>query len=74
MILIEAFREEGLALSEKGVGAMAKALREIFPSLATKDWEDNKIVGHFLVLDLRDNDCLQLLQLASKYAKLWIFS
>ncbi len=74
MILIEAFREEGLILSDKGIGAMAKALKEIFPALDTIDWDDNRLVGHFLLLDLKDDDCLKLLQLASKYAKLWLFS
>jgi hypothetical protein len=73
MILIEYLRENQVQLSKKGSAAMAKAIRDIF-GISNDGTDDEDLVGIFLTNELKEEDCLKIIELTSKYAKLWLFS
>ena len=74
MILIEYFRDNEIMLSEKGRASFAKAIRDVFPNLYTDLIEDNKLISWIMIIQLKEEDALKILQLAAKYSKLWLFS
>lgn len=73
MILIEFLRENDVQLSSKGTGAMAKAIRDVLSPI-DDGIEDEVLVGRVLTFDLPEEDCLRIVELTGKYAKLWLFS
>jgi len=73
MILLEYFRENEITLSKKGTSAMARAVKEIYPTLSLY-FEDDELVGRVLPIELPDTDCLKILQLTARYAGLWAFA
>jgi hypothetical protein len=75
MILLEYFRENEITLSKKGVSAMGKAIRNLYPNMDM--WyphEDDEMVRRIISFELPDEDCLKILQLTAKYAGLWAFA
>lgn len=74
MRLIEILQENESKLSDKGRSAMARAIREVFPTLNDDQVPDYKVVGRALVYDLSEEDCLKILQLTARYAGLWVFA
>jgi hypothetical protein len=75
MILLEYLRENELNLSDKGISAMGKAIRNIYPNMDM--WyphDDDEMVRRIITLELPESDCLQILQLTAKYAGLWAFA
>lgn len=73
MILIEFLKENDVQLSSKGTGAMAKAIRDVF-EMVDDGIEDEVLVGRVLTMNLEEDDCLRIVELTGKYAKLWLFS
>ena len=73
MILIEFLREHDVQLSSKGTGAMAKAIRDVLSPI-DDGIEDEVLVGRVLTFDLHEEECLRIVELTAKYAKLWLFS
>jgi hypothetical protein len=73
MILIEYLRENEIQLSSKGSSAMAKAIRDVF-EIVDDGIDDDKLVGRVLTYDLTQEECLRIMELTAKYAKLWLFS
>ena len=73
MILIEYLRDNDVQLSSKGMGAMAKAIRDVFDPV-DDGIDDESLVGRVLTYDLEEAECLKIIELTTKYAKLWIFS
>lgn len=74
MRLIEVLQENESKLSEKGRSAMARAVREVFPTLNDPQVPDTVVVGRALVYDIADEDCLKILELTARYAGLWAFA
>ncbi len=52
---------------------MAKAIRDIF-EIVNDGIEDEDLVGLFLTSELKEEECLKIMELTGKYAKLWLFS
>lgn len=77
MILLEFLQENQLTLSKKGIQAMGKALKDVYPHMdmwITHDDDGEYLIGKILVIELPDEDCLKILQLTAKYAGLWAFA
>jgi hypothetical protein len=75
MILLDFLRENEVSLSKRGVSAMGRAIRDIYPNMGM--WlkhDDETMVGRMIVIDLPEKDCLQILVLTARYAGLWAFA
>lgn len=65
-------RENNMAFSEKGKLCIIKAIKDYYPILQSID---ERITSKYIwCYELNDEDCLAILHLASRYAKLWAFS
>ncbi len=73
MILIDYLRVNSIQLSSKGTHAMAKAIKDVLVPV-DDGIDDEALVGRVLTYDLSEEDCLKIIQLTAKYAKLWLFS
>lgn len=73
MILREYLNENEVYLSKKGILAMSKAIKDVFASI-DDGVPDEALVRYVLGWELKEEDYLKIMQLTSKYAKLWIFS
>ena len=73
MKLIEYLQENRFKISDKGRSAMAKAIKEVFPTV-DDGTPDFKLVARVLVWELPEKDCLAILQLTARYAGLWAFA
>lgn len=76
MILLDFLRENELTLTTKGINAMGKAIKEVYPN--TDMWihgkESEYWVRSILALEIPEEDCLKILQLTARYAGLWAFA
>lgn len=73
MMLIEFLKENEIQLSGKGTNAMARAIRDVLDPV-DDGVDDETLVGRVLTYDFSEEECLRILQLTAKYAKLWLFS
>lgn len=71
MIIRDFIKENNLYLSDKGEECFISAIKDVFPSLRMSS--SNTVMLYFFI-DLKDEDYYKIIQLASKYAKLYIFS
>lgn len=73
MILLDLLRENELSLSKKGIHAMVKAIKEVYPHTdmwLTHDEDGEYFVRKIIAIELPDEDCLKILQLTARYAGL----
>jgi hypothetical protein len=72
MRLIDLFRENEITFTARGKEAMIKAVKEIYPHLASV--ASDSMLGKVIVYDLSNEDCLKILQMTARYAGLWAFA
>lgn len=72
MKIQDLLRENNITLSSKGRACLILAIKDVYPILKIMD---ERVVGRFIwAYDLNDEDCLRILHLTIRYAKLWAFS
>lgn len=71
MIIRDIVKQNNLTLSDKGEECLLSAIKDVFPTLQTAPPE---VVIRYLYVDLKTEDCLKVLHIAGRYAKLYVFS
>jgi len=71
MIISKVLKENNIRLSDKGRQALMMAVGEVFPNLKIDSINGSLICCEW---DLKEEDCIKILNIAGKFSKLWMFS
>lgn len=76
MILAQVVFNNKIKMATKEKIAFGKAVKQYYPNITNLyvNHADDYFWTKFSQLDLPEKDCVELLQLTSKYLKLWIYS